>query len=52
MALVPNSFRGILVRRGGEVKQVGFWMGVSLAGGVMAEVAAKAANVIDTLPWE
>lgn len=34
------------------LQQVGFWMGVSLAGGVMAEVAAKAANVIETLPWE
>ena len=34
------------------LQQVGFWMGVSLAGGVMAEVAAKTANVIDTLPWE
>ncbi len=34
------------------LQQVGFWMGVSLAGGVMAEVAAKAANVVQTLPWE
>eukprot|EP00984_Skeletonema_dohrnii_P011183 scaffold4439_cov134-Skeletonema_dohrnii-CCMP3373.AAC.5 len=34
------------------LQQVGFWMGVSLAGGVLAEVAAKAANVVDTLPWE
>jgi len=42
---------------GGEIaqaalQQVGFWMGVSLAGGVMAEIAAKAANVVETLPWE
>ena len=34
------------------LQQVGFWMGVSLAGGVLAEVAAKTANVIDTLPFE
>lgn len=33
-------------------QQVGFWIGVSLAGGVVAEVAAKAADVVDTLPWE
>ena len=32
--------------------QVGYWMGVTLAGGVLAEVAAKAANVVDSLPWE
>ncbi|KAL7428006.1 hypothetical protein ACHAXM_001089 [Skeletonema potamos] len=34
------------------LQQIGFWLGVSLAGGVLAEVAAKTANVIDTLPWE
>eukprot|EP00581_Thalassiosira_minuscula_P015583 CAMPEP_0183731958 /NCGR_PEP_ID=MMETSP0737-20130205/37006_1 /TAXON_ID=385413 /ORGANISM="Thalassiosira miniscula, Strain CCMP1093" /LENGTH=239 /DNA_ID=CAMNT_0025964827 /DNA_START=115 /DNA_END=834 /DNA_ORIENTATION=- len=34
------------------MQQVGFWMGVTLAGGVVAEIAAKAANVVDTLPWE
>mmetsp|Transcript_36989 Transcript_36989/g.66555 ORF Transcript_36989/g.66555 Transcript_36989/m.66555 type:complete len:224 (+) Transcript_36989:183-854(+) len=34
------------------VQQVGFWFGVTFAGGVVAEVAAKAANVVDTLPWE
>lgn len=34
------------------LQQVGFWMGASLAGGVVAELAAKAANVVDTLPWE
>jgi len=34
------------------LQQVGFWIGVSLAGGVVAEVAAKTANIVDTLPWE
>ncbi|KAL7529200.1 hypothetical protein ACHAXR_002844 [Thalassiosira sp. AJA248-18] len=34
------------------LQQVGFWVGVSLAGGVVAEMAAKAANVIDSVPWE
>ena len=34
------------------VQQVGFWFGVTLAGGVVAEVAAKAVDVVDTLPWE
>lgn len=34
------------------LQQLGFWMGVSLAGGIVAEVAAKAADVIDRLPWE
>jgi len=29
------------------LQQVGFWAGVTLAGGVLAEVAAKAADVID-----
>lgn len=34
------------------MQNVGFWIGVSFAGGVVAELAAKASNVIDTLPWE
>ncbi|KAL7525531.1 hypothetical protein ACHAWF_001403 [Thalassiosira exigua] len=34
------------------LQQVGFWIGVSLAGGVVAEIAAKTAHVIETLPWE
>ena len=34
------------------LQNVGFWIGVSFAGGVVAELAAKASNVIDTLPWE
>ena len=34
------------------IKQLGFWVGISFAGGVVAEMAAKASNVIDTLPWE
>ena len=34
------------------IQQLGFWIGVSFAGGVVAEMAAKASNVIDTLAWE
>ena len=34
------------------MQQVGFWIGVSFAGGIVAEVAAKASNVIEALPWE
>jgi len=34
------------------LSQVGYWIFVSLAGGILAEVAAKAAGVIETLPWE
>ena len=34
------------------LQQFGFWIGVSLAGGIAAELAAKAANVIETLPWD
>ena len=34
------------------LRKVGFWVGVSLAGGVIEEVAAKAENVVDILPWE
>jgi len=33
-------------------QQVGFWIGVSFLGGIVAELAAKAADVIQTLPWE
>ena len=32
--------------------QVAFWIITSLAGGLLAEVAAKAAGVMETLPWE
>ena len=34
------------------LQQIGLWMGVTVAGGIVAEVAAKAANVIETVPWE
>ena len=34
------------------LQQIGFWVGVSLAGGIVAEVAAKAAGVVDRLPWD
>ena len=34
------------------MQQVGFWVAVSLAGGVVAEISAKAATVITKLPWE
>ena len=34
------------------LQQVGFWIGVSFAGGIAAEFAATAANVVETLPWE
>ncbi len=33
-------------------QQIGFWICVSFAGGIFAEIAAKAANVVETLPWE
>lgn len=33
-------------------QQIGFWICVSFAGGIFAELAAKAANVVDKLPWE
>ena len=44
MVSVPNLWNQ--VKRGEQIKtvalqQIGFWMGVSLAGGVLAEVAAK-----------
>ena len=34
------------------LQQVGFWLGVTFAGGALAEIAAKAADVVDTVPWE
>lgn len=34
------------------LQQIGFWIGISFAGGIVAEIAAKAAGVFDTLPWE
>ena len=34
------------------LQQLGFWMGVSLAGSVVAEVAAKAANIVESLLWK
>ena len=34
------------------LQQMGFWIAVSFAGGMLAEVAARAANVEDKLPWE
>lgn len=33
-------------------QQLGFWVAVTLAGGVVAEIAAKAANIVGTVPWE
>ncbi|KAL7469243.1 hypothetical protein ACHAXS_009503 [Conticribra weissflogii] len=34
------------------LQQVGFWMAITFAGGIVAEIAAKAANVVEELPWE
>jgi hypothetical protein len=34
------------------LQQIGFWVGVSLAGGIVAEMAAKAADVVESLPWD
>lgn len=34
------------------MKQIAFWIGISFAGGIVAEIAAKAVGVLDTLPWE
>eukprot|EP01083_Nonionella_stella_P068064 180467_1 len=34
------------------MQQVGFWIAVSFLGGILAEFAAKAASVVETLPWE
>ena len=33
-------------------QQIGFWIGISFAGAIVAEIAAKAAGILDTLPWE
>ena len=34
------------------VQNIGFWLGTFLAAGVVSELAAKAAGVVETLPWE
>ena len=34
------------------MQQLGFWIGISFAGGIVAEIAVKAAGVFETLPWE
>lgn len=34
------------------VQQFGFWIVVTFAGGIVAEIAAKTANIVDTVPWE
>ena len=34
------------------VQNIGFWVGTFLAAGVVSELAAKAAGVVETLPWE
>ena len=34
------------------VQNIGFWLGTFLAAGLVSELAAKAAGVIETLPWE
>ena len=33
-------------------QQIGFWICVSFAGGIFAELAAKAAGVVEKLPWQ
>jgi hypothetical protein len=33
-------------------QQIGFWIAATFSGAIVAEVAAKAANVLDKLPWE
>ena len=33
-------------------QQIGFWIAVGFSGGIVAEIAARAANVVDKLPWE
>ena len=33
-------------------QQIGFWILVSFAGGILAELSAKAASVVEKLPWE
>lgn len=53
---VSKVFQGTSKREGGEqmarfaLQQVGFWVGVGLAGGIVAEVAATAASVIEKVP--
>lgn len=37
---------------GVALQQLGFWLGTFIAGGIVAELAAKASGVIQTLPWE
>ena len=34
------------------VQNIGFWVGTFLAAGAVSELAAKAAGVVETLPWE
>ena len=34
------------------LQQVGFWIAISLLGGVVAEIAAEAANIVETVPWK
>ncbi len=34
------------------LQQIGFWIGISFAGGLVAEIAAKAAGIFERLPWE
>lgn len=34
------------------LQQLGLWIGVAFAGGIVAEVAAKTADVIESVPWE
>lgn len=34
------------------IQQIGFWIAVAFAGGVVAEIAAKAVNIVDSYPWE
>ena len=34
------------------VQNIGFWLGTFLAAGVVSELAAKAAGIVETLPWE
>mmetsp|Transcript_13675 Transcript_13675/g.20066 ORF Transcript_13675/g.20066 Transcript_13675/m.20066 type:complete len:240 (-) Transcript_13675:363-1082(-) len=35
-----------------SMQQIGFWIVIFLAGGVLAEMSAKAAGILDTVPWE
>ena len=34
------------------LQQIGFWSSISFAGGIVAEIATKAAGIFDTVPWE